>query len=92
MKTLKDFNFPTNEILTEMLKRVNAPEDFDFEQEKFYDIYSWSWEEYYSFAEWLANYIIKNKKIFKCGNKKIARKNAEWFLLDYGWKCYETGK
>jgi hypothetical protein len=74
----------TEFILKEMCKIVDAPysEEF-FGTPSWYLEYTWTPEEAALFTKWLAALLKRRHK--GVGVKK-ARREAEWFVLNCGWK------
>lgn len=56
-------------------------------QPDWYLKHSWTEEQQDKFKEWLVKYLYKNaNKLDLIKNKEACRREASWFLLDYGWK------
>lgn len=71
------------EILTEMFSRVGLEYDPEFtKQESWYALKTWSADTQVSFAQWLSRYIRKTFNV----SKKLAEREANWFVFYCGWK------
>ena len=83
-------------VLKKMCQMVGCEwETFDFNQEKWYSVYTWTKQQEDAFADWLEKELKKNKKIRDSlsrypaivkNNSMFREKTVNWFLLDYGWK------
>ncbi len=78
----------TEYILMEMCKRVGAPYSEElFSEPEWYTLYTWTPEEAAKFTKWVAALLKRRHK--GVGVKKSTRE-AEWFVLNCGWKVSEA--
>lgn len=76
-------------IMNKLLEAVNAPEDFNFNQDQWFWKYEWTEEQQTKFTLWLADFLEK-KKYCKKGIKKRGQRyalyEAKKMVMNYGWK------
>lgn len=71
-----------NEILTEMFRVVGGEYSEEVvKEEEWYLKYKWTHDQQNEFEKWLINYIKKTCKV----SKKLATKEAGWFIFNFGW-------
>jgi hypothetical protein len=71
------------EYIAEMHKFINVPYDEDAcKKEDWFMRHTWTSEEEDKFKEWLITEIRKDFEF----SKKISENEANFFLLNYGWK------
>jgi hypothetical protein len=85
----EDFSPGLTAILVEMCKRVGANfDDLNFQEDGWYNLYTWSAEEQLDFEKWIINH--PDKKVIEVlghyKNKKDKQTKASLFTLWYGWK------
>lgn len=74
-------------ILAEMFSRVGIEYEPTYvEKSGWYLTASWSAAEQESFRQWLIKYLLKRFKPME----SYAIKQADWFILNYGWTTMEA--
>ena len=72
------------EIFEEMFTRVGQEYSPEFTYvDNWYQLHTWDLEDEGRFKSWLTDYLLKNKLVL---NKKQGNKEADMFLLQFGWK------
>ena len=76
-------------LLKEMFKRVGVEYNKNIVKEDgWYLRYTWSEEDQEDFKDFMVNHLCKSLNY----NKVFAEKEADMFLLNYGWKFKEKVK
>lgn len=75
--------------LRKMFEVINVEvEGFDFNQDHWYALHTWTPEQEQEFKKWLTKEFMKDNKLVK----KKAESMAQWFLLSWGWKTEDKDK
>ena len=84
----------TNKIVSEMFRRVKAKrKDIDTTKPDWFMKHSWTEKEQDKFRDWMVEYLMENVEArreimrFPSKNKERAKKVANMFVFNYGWKA-----